>query len=444
MKVTHFLSKSRGTVNLLLRIGSIMGRFGLTPKKFEKMLKRYSAVTRDLGCVPTFPVTAVILKRHPKVIRELVKQGIEFAVHGYVHTDYSVIPLSEQTAHFKKAIDIFRICQVPFAGFRAPFLRISSETPKALGQFEFTYDSSYAVHWNVVDKTYPKQSWRAYLRVLDFYQSRKAEDYLALPRFVNGIVEIPVSIPDDEAMVDRLGITDAREISKIWRVILQRTYDRGELFTLSLHPERISLCEAALVEVIREARELDPPVWVTTLSKITEWWNERAKFSLKINSQGNGRYGVQAECSEKATLLLRNCKVNAPVSRWSNGYQSVSIRDFVLESPKRPVIGVSPNCSLGAVSFLNREGFVVEQSDQRDNYGVYFNNLAHFKETDEKWLTEELQQSNTPLIRYGRWPNRAKSALSITGDIDSMTLGDFALRILENWQHNGKQRSISA
>jgi hypothetical protein len=93
---------------------------------------------------------------------------------------------------------------------------------------------------------------------------------------------------------------------------------------------------------------------------------------------------------------------------------------------------------------LNREGFVVEQSDQRDNYGVYFNNLAHFKETDEKWLTEELQQSNTPLIRYGRWPNRAKSALSITGDIDSMTLGDFALRILENWQHNGKQRSISA
>jgi hypothetical protein len=93
---------------------------------------------------------------------------------------------------------------------------------------------------------------------------------------------------------------------------------------------------------------------------------------------------------------------------------------------------------------LNREGFVVEQSDQRDNYGVYFNNLAQFKEADEKWLTEELQQSNTPIIRYGRWPNRAKSALSITGDIDSMTLGDFVLRILENWQHNGKQRSISA
>ncbi|MBI4304238.1 MAG: polysaccharide deacetylase family protein [Chloroflexi bacterium] len=409
------------------------------------MLYKYNAIAHDLGCVPTLPVTAVVLKRHPKIISKLSKNGIEFAVHGYIHCDYGVLPLEEQAVHFGKAIDTFKDCSVTFTGFRAPFLRINDQTMEALGSCQFAYDSSYSIHWDVIDRAkYSKQLWNAYDKLFDFYRPRDAEKYLALPRRLNGLVEIPVSIPDDEGMVERLGIKDAREISEVWKAILHSTYERGELFTISLHPERIFLCESALTDVFQQARQLNPSVWVATLREIAEWWKERERFVFEISPLSDDRCKVRANCSERATILLRNCRVNVPVNAWSKGYKSVSSRDFILESSARPVVGVALDSSPAAVAFLNSEGFIVERSDRPGDYGIYFSNLAKFAEVDEMVLSRKLEQSAAPLLRYWRWPNGARSALSVTGDIDSMTLTDFALRILENWRQNRRQRSNGA
>ena len=440
MNIKHLLSKSRGARNLLFRITTILVRFGISAKKFQQLLNRYTAITESLGCVPTFGITAITLKRHSKMIRELHERGVEFAVHGYIHTDYKSIPLEQQTQHFCKAIKIFESSGITFTGFRAPFLRINGKTPKVLGNLGFQYDSSHIINWSVIDQTkYPKHSWREYNRLLDYYMPLNAEEHLSLPRFINGFVEIPVSMPDDEAMVDRLGITGGKEISKIWLDILRKTYNRGELFTVQLHPERISFCETALVDVVQEARKIDPQIWVATLREIAEWWNERTDFTLEVDSRDDGKYTVKADCSKRATLLFKNCEADVPTIEWANGYRSISARDFVLESPTRPVIGVSPDSSPEAVKFLETEGFIVEQSNQTSNYRLYFSDLAQFTEADEKSLSERIEQANAPLLRYWRWPNQARSALSITGDIDSITLTDFTLRIFENWRQNGRR-----
>ncbi|MHA2067780.1 MAG: polysaccharide deacetylase family protein [Candidatus Thorarchaeota archaeon] len=405
------------------------------------MLDRYIELTLEYDCIPTFPITAVTLKRHPDLISKLSKYGIEFALHGYIHTDYKSLSLVEQNRHFGKAVETFKACHVPFTGFRAPYLRVSNETPKALDNLGILYDSSHVIHWDVIDKS--KSSTRgceAYDRLLDFYQPRSAQEFLALPRFINGFIEIPVSVPDDEAMVDRLGITDKKVIAEIWMAILERTYDRGELFTVQLHHERIPYCESALTAVLQQARKFNPPVWIATLGEIAKWWKEREGFTLQIDTVGKGRYRVKANCSTRATLLLKNCKVNQPAVEWSNYYQSIAARDFVVESPTSPVIGVGLDSSREAVSFLTREGFVVERSDQPDNYGIYLSDLAHFQETDEKPLIEKIELSLAPLLRYWRWPDQNKSALAITGDIDSITLIDFTLRVFENWWQNGRRR----
>ncbi len=424
---------------MLLRVRAVLRRFGITSKVIEWRLNRYRDITAKFGCVPTFPLTAVTLKRHPKLIRELSRKGVEFAIHGYIHTDYSSLSLEEQLRHFKKAIDTFKRYQIPFIGFRAPYLRVNNKTPEALGGLGFLYDSSHVIHWDVVDESKSSpHGWSAYKMLLDFYQPRGAEQYLALPRFTNGFVEIPVSIPDDEAMVDRLGITDEKEITEIWGAILERTYARGELFTVQLHHERILLCESALVHILHRARELNPQVWITTLGGIAKWWKEREKFTFEVNYEGEGRYRIRANCSEEATLLLKDCKVDSPVAEWSNGYQSISARDFVIECPVRPVIGVGLDSSAEAVSFLKSEGFAVELSDQPDNYGIYLTDLANFQETDEKPLSEAIEHSNAPLVRYWRWPEQARSALAMTGDIDSITLIDFVLRLFETWRQNGR------
>ena len=412
-----------------------MSRFGIFSEKYEDLLRRYSDITRKAGCVPTFPITAVTLRRHPKLIRELCQQGVEFAVHGYIHTDYGILPLEEQDKHFKKAIDIFKDCQVPFTGFRAPFVRVNDKTFQALSDLGFCYDSSSVVHWEVINKDkYSKNSWAEYERILDYYKSRQAQDCLVLPRSIDGFVEIPVSMPDDEIMVDRLGITDGKKISEIWRAILRRTFSRGELFTIQLHPERIPYCENALLSVMQEAHKLQPSVWIATLKEIADWWREKDKFVFKIHYLGDSTYRVQANCSDRATVLLKNSKANVPVNEWFDGYQSIVARDFVIESPKRPVIGVRWDSSSAAIKFLRSEGYIVEPSTEPDNCGIYLGSLTQFNETDERTLSREIERSEAPLLRYWRWPDRARSACSVTGDIDSITLIDFVLRIFENWR----------
>jgi len=435
MSLTNFLSKSRGPGNLVARIRSILSRFSVSSAKYEDLLRRYSDITRQAGLKPTLPITAVTLKRHPGLIRELCQQGVEFAVHGYIHTDYNVLSMTEQKRHYKKAVDIFKDCQIPFTGFRAPFIRVNDNTLRALRDLGFFYDSSSAVHWEVINKgKFARNSWAEYERVLDYYKPRQAQHCLALPRSFDGIIEIPLSMPDDEIMVDRLGITDKGEISDIWMAILDKTYSLGELFTIQLHPERILYCESALLNVIREAHKLKPSVWVASLQEIADWWREKDRFDFKIRHLGDNTYGVQADCSDRATILLKNCKANVPVKEWFDGYQSIADRDFVIESPKRPVIGVGRDSSSAAIKFLKSEGYIIEPGTESDNCEIYLGDLKQFNETDEKRLSREIESSGAPLLRYWRWPDQARSACSITGDIDSITLIDFVLRIFENWR----------
>ena len=46
-------------------------------------------------------------------------------------------------------------------------------------------------------------------------------------------------------------------------------------------------------------------------------------------------------------------------------------------------------------------------------------------------LVERVEKLDAPLLRFGCWPDGNCAALSISGDIDSVTIQDFFLRILE-------------
>jgi peptidoglycan/xylan/chitin deacetylase (PgdA/CDA1 family) len=424
--------------NLLLRIGSVLRRFGISPRMFELKLRTYHAITSKFHCVPTLPLTAVTLKRHPKLIRKFVGEGIEFMVHGYIHTDYKQLSKEEQLRHFRKAIDVFQDHEIPFTGFRAPFLRENADTSKVLHELSFLYNSSNVIHWDVLrPNEYSGQGGVEYRRLLKFYNSRNAKHYLSLPRMHGGLVEIPVSMPDDEAMVDRLSIRRTSTITRIWQEIFGKTYDRGELFTIQLHPERINYYETALEQILKKATNCNPPVWIASLGEIADWWREKEKVSLEISLEGEGRYRVKATCPDESTLLLKNCATGATVAKWMNGYHSTVNRDFVIYSPVRPVIGIHVNTAPAAVSFLRGEGFIVERSERPADYGIYIDDLADFQIADEKRVIERIENADIPLIRHWRWPRLARSALAVTGDIDAVTLFDFAMRLLEIWQQNG-------
>lgn len=437
------VSSSRGLVKFARRVMYILCRFGITARRIKDDLNAYLDTLESFNCRPTFPVTATALRRHPGPIRMLARRGTELAIHGYIHADYRSIPLEEQISHFKKAIHIFESLAIPFRGFRAPYLRSNLDTLEALRTLNLAYDSSRTIHWDVLDATkYSKSNWKEYTRLLDYYESLDSTCHLSLPMLKKGLPVIPVSIPDDEAMVDRLGITDETEIADVWKRIFQNTYSRGELFTIQLHPERIKFCRRALENVFRQARESQPKVWIASLSEISEWWKEKEGFTFETYTEGIGKWRVKANCSSKATILVRNCRVNKSTVHWVGGYQSVAARDFVVESATRPFVGVSPNASPDALNFLKGEGIIVEVSDQPQHFALYFDDLGKFSETDKKRVAEEIENSSAPLIRYWRWPEKAQSALAMTGDIDALTLIDFAMRIYEVWRQKIKQKLL--
>lgn len=105
-----------------------------------------------------------------------------------------------------------------------------------------------------------------------------------------------------------------------------------------------------------------------------------------------------------------------------------------LISEKRPswyklIFGISENCSTALFDFLKEEGIPFEITDSKYEYGIYLENMVNFSEQNGEEVLDVINQSSTPLVRFWRWPAKTKSALSITGDIDTVTSIDYLMRL---------------
>lgn len=80
-------------------------------------------------------------------------------------------------------------------------------------------------------------------------------------------------------------------------------------------------------------------------------------------------------------------------------------------------------------SFLQHQGYLAEISADPQAFSYYFQQKT-FQPEDERQLLVEIETSNRPLLRLGRWPGGAQAALAVTGDVDAFTLWDYGLRVL--------------
>ena len=88
-------ARAKGLLALRNRAYMIMGRYGLTPTNMDQALARFVWTLKQFDCNATFPTTAVAVERHPTMFERYQAQGIEFAVHGYTHVDYSQLAPEE-------------------------------------------------------------------------------------------------------------------------------------------------------------------------------------------------------------------------------------------------------------------------------------------------------------------------------------------------------------
>lgn len=432
MNVVTFHVKERGLINLTHRVGTLFNRFGWTAGKMDTALRVYMDTATRHGCYPTFPVTTVALKRNPAVIQRLRDRGAELAVHGFVHTDYALHSFESQLKHFERAAEVFKQAGISFTGFRCPYYRWNEATWEAAAAFGFDYTSNRVRHWDVVDASSVNDHEReTYAKAIELYASEPADDKVLLPYFQNGLVELPASIPDDEALVERLVIETPEEKSLIWARMLDAIHERGEMFVLSLHPERIYHCQAALDSTLARARSLTPSVWIATLGELAAWWRKRQAATTEVEHEGGASYRVRVSQLKDATVLVRGVAVTAPAKQWEGGFNLVDAQEFRVTSDLDPAVGIPVDAPASLEAFLKSEGYAVRRTSTPAAHGVFVPSAEATTEPERRALLDRLATEKGPVVRLGRWPNGAKSALAVSGDIDSLTLGDFARRPLE-------------
>ena len=399
------------------RARMIAQRYSLTPATMARALAQFADILGRYSCGATFPTTAIAVQRHPQVIPHYQEQGIEFCVHGYTHIDYADVSPEVQREHLVRARDIFAQAGIATRGFRSPYLRRNAHLNTAIREAGFEYVSNQPVLWNIVDTaTLEPDARMRYERAHAYYAGWNADQRVVTPRLLeNGLIEIPVSLPDDEILMDRLNSAPDGLIVQAWPDMLKQSYARGELFTLQLHPERTLICAQGLVATLDLARRMQPEVWCARLDEIAAWWEARAEAAITLDETAPGEYHITLIGPER--LALQVGRVIYPVTTHT----------LTLKSARRPCIAATPRTAATLIAFLREQGYIVEVNAQTDDY-AYVIDQPTFAEETERTLMATLEAVPEALLRLSRWPDGCQSALAITGDIDAFTLFDYALR----------------
>lgn len=143
----------------------------------------------------TFFFIANFAKQHPEIVKMVQPAGHEVALHGLTHDhkkSFDIMPYNEQLEHLRLGKAILEdIAGEEVVSFRSPALRVNKDTPRALKESGFRFDSSVApqrldMFMSLGSKN--KLQWLGAPRTP--YET--AIDNLAR-RGNSGIVEVPVS-----------------------------------------------------------------------------------------------------------------------------------------------------------------------------------------------------------------------------------------------------------
>jgi peptidoglycan/xylan/chitin deacetylase (PgdA/CDA1 family) len=410
------------------RVFSLFKRYGLTTGKAENRVQSLIDLLDSYGCHPTFATPGRVVNTNPRFFQALQSQGAEIAMHGYDHVDFKGLSRVEAARQFSRSAEAFRRQGIRLDGFRCPYLSYTDELLDAIPSDAYKYSSNKAIWWNVVPSASIDGATAIFASLNEFYRAASSDTALSIPRMTGDIVEIPPSIPDDIQLFDGLQVGE-EGIARSWHEILLRTHQRGELFVLLFHPELSDICRLAFRTVLTDARRLQPAVWITQLRDVSDWWRHKSNWHADIQGDADG-LRVHFTCPDRATVLIRHLETSEPTHPWHGGYDVLESRRLQVAPGQRPFVGVAPTISEHTKSLLKDQGYIVDDSEHGPSCGVYLDAATSLK--NDVQLIDLIESSPSPLVRFWRWPDEARSALCVTGDLDALSLFDYASRIFTN------------
>ncbi len=166
------------------------------------------------------------------------------------------------------------ICKKEVRGFRSPLLQHGRELLGALGKAGYMYDSS-APSWEPLSPT----SFRPHGVGTVF------------PFFVLGMLEIPVSLPQDHQLIRVSGLNTSEAVDELFRVS-QWIRGVGGACVLLIHPDYEFGQPENTEEYYRllEKFKSDPKCGILTLGELAQWWTHRANARIETH---NGNLSIQ-------------------------------------------------------------------------------------------------------------------------------------------------------
>lgn len=375
-----------------LRAISVLRNYGVvSKKKFEDRLESLQDFLHSRDIPATFSCPSNLLGESTKLIDFL--RGHDAAIHGLMHTDYKGLPSDTIREHVLESVSDFKKKGLQPNGFRAPYLRWNTDLLRALRSAGLTYDSSSSVLW---DASIGRGLVRNQVSdLLSFYGSKLESNCPSLPKIVEGVVQLPVSLPDDEILVERLRISRSDGMIRFWSSMLRDSHQRRRLLVLQVHPERFDICQGALMGLLQQVKERN--AWITSLSGVSSWWKRRCAVEVRIDAERRLDYddmlGIKMEAGRE--VFQQGDRVPAEtLVRMTPGHR---LYNEALE--------------IGLVPTRNAEGYHVDDSVRTE---------------EDLMLVAEKEN----LLHKSFWPDGHRSAFCLSGDIDALTAMDFVRRPL--------------
>ena len=219
---------------------------------------RIRRILRENKVSASFFVPAVVAKLRPDEQRNLVDEGHEIGIHGWIHEFNSTLPEADERELMLRAGDVLeQITGIRPVGMRTPSWDFSQSTLSICKEMGLLYDSSLMAD----DEPY---------ELLEDGEP-------------TGVIELPVEWIRDDApylMMDRAtGLrpyTSPNSVLEIFKSEFDGAFKEGGLFLLTLHPHisghrsRIVILEE-LIDYIKSF----PDVWFATHAEIAQFCKEQ-------------------------------------------------------------------------------------------------------------------------------------------------------------------------
>jgi peptidoglycan/xylan/chitin deacetylase (PgdA/CDA1 family) len=424
--VTRYASywlRQRNARYVAARAGSLLRRYDVSGRRARERALALTRLLGRFGARPTFAVPGSVVLRDPKFFRSLQGQGAELAVHSFDHLDFRGLDEQARRDQLLRAASAFEAAGLPFTGYRCPYMSWDPSMRRALPVDLFTYSSNTTIGWPAAGAA---ESGSLVESLDAFYQPLPYENTTSTPWWSYGLVEIPAAVPDDLQLHDGMGLGESG-LADAWLVMLERSYERGELFAPLFHPESFDRFTNAFERTLDDAVSRPHGVWIARLDEIAAWWSERAEFEISSQPHDDA-LRIDVHCSDRATVLVRGFGSGVGRPAW-DGYQVIDERTILTPDARRPIVGLADGVPDSTAAFLTNQGFQTECGPGADDCSIVLTASTCASLGDSPALLGHIEASDAPLLRFWRWPSGNRSALAFAGDLDALSLIDYAGRL---------------